>query len=84
MRRRIAEVLVSLHGPQTCTPLAQLTEHPTFRKLDIAEINTLGSNGANARFAAAAAATALPDYQGPERLGQLVNGARNEGICRPT
>ena len=32
-------------GPQSCTPLAQLTEHPTFRELDIAEINTLGSMG---------------------------------------
>jgi hypothetical protein len=40
--RRIAEVLVSLYGPPGCASLAQLTENPTFRELDIAEINTIG------------------------------------------
>ena len=43
--RPIAEVLVSLYGAPGCASLAQLTENPTFRELDIAEINTIGSIG---------------------------------------
>ena len=82
--RRIAEVLVSLYGPPGCASLAQLIENPTFRELDIAEINTIGSIGSMHALLQQLPRLAFSDYRGPERLGQLVNGARNEDICRLT
>ena len=82
--RRIAEVLVSLYGPPGCTSLAQLTENPAFRQLDIAEINTIGSVGSMHALLRELPRLAFSDYRGPERLGQLVDGARNEDICRLT
>jgi hypothetical protein len=74
--RRIAEVLVSLYGPPGCASLAQLTENPTFRELDIAEINTIGWIGSTHALLQQLPRLAFSDYRGPERLGQLVNGAR--------
>jgi len=82
--RRIAEVLVSLYGPPGCASLAELTENPTFRDLDIAEINTIGSIGSIHALLQQLPRLAFSDYRGPERLGQLVDGARNEDICRLT
>ena len=79
--RRIAEVLVALYGPPGCGSFAELTEDPTFRDLDVAEVNTIGSLHALLRR--------LPrlmfsDYRGPQRLGEVVDGNRNEDICRLT
>ena len=82
--RRIAEILVSLYGPPGCASLAELTENPTFRDLDIAEINTIGSIGSMHALLQRLPRLAFSDYRGPERLGQLVNGSRNEDICRLT
>jgi SAM-dependent methyltransferase len=82
--RRIAEVLVSLYGPPGCASLAQLTENPRFRDLDVAEINTIGSVGSMHALLQQLPRLAFSDYRGPERLGQLVDGARNEDVCRLT
>lgn len=82
--RRIAQVLISLYGSPGCASLAQLIEDPNFRDLDIAEINTIGSVGSLHALLQQLPRLAFSDYQGPERLGQLINGARNEDICRLT
>lgn len=82
--RRIAEVLVSLYGAAECTSLAELVKDPTFRGLDIAEINTIGSVGSMHALLKELPRLAFSDYQGSERLGQMVNGARNEDICQLT
>lgn len=79
--RRIAEVLVTLYGPHGCGSFAELIEDSAFRVLDVAEINPIGSLHALLRR--------LPrlmfsDYRGPQHLGELVDGNRNEDICRLT
>jgi SAM-dependent methyltransferase len=64
--------------------LSPVDRKPTFRDLDIAEINTIGSIGSTHALLQQLPRLAFSDYQGPERLGQLVNGARNEDICQLT
>lgn len=82
--RRIAEVLIALYGPTGCTSLAQLIQDPKFRDLEIAEINTIGSVGSLHALLQQVPRLAFSDYRGPERLGELINGTRNEDICRLT
>jgi SAM-dependent methyltransferase len=81
--RRIADVLRSLFGPETCS-VAELVCQPRFRQLDIAEINAIGAVGALHPFLARIPSLAFSEYRGPERLGQIVNGVRNEDICNLT
>jgi hypothetical protein len=61
-----------------------LIQSTAFRDLDIAEINTIGSIGSMHALLQQLPRLAFSDYRGPERLGQLVDGARNEDICRLT
>ncbi len=82
--RRIAEVLISLYGPAGCRSCAELVEDPVFRALDIAEINTIGALGALHNFLGRLPRLAFSEYKGPQRLGETIEGARNEDICRLT
>ena len=82
--RRIAEVLVALYGPPGCGSLAELIEDPAFRLLDVAEVNTIGSLGSLHALLRRLPRLMFSDYQGPQRLGELVDGVRNEDICRLT
>lgn len=82
--RRIAEVLVSLYGPPGCKSFAELIEDPRFRELDVAEVNTIGSLGSLHALLRRLPRLAFSEYRGPERLGEIVEGSRNEDICRLT
>jgi SAM-dependent methyltransferase len=82
--RRMAEVLVALYGPPGCGSLAELTEDPAFRALDVAEINTIGGLGSLHALLRRLPRLTFSDYRGPERLGKVIDGARNEDICRLT
>jgi SAM-dependent methyltransferase len=82
--RRIAEVLVTLYGPPGCESFTALTEDPAFRALDVAEINTIGWRGSLHPLLLRLPRLAFSNYCGPEQLGKVVDGARNEDICRLT
>jgi SAM-dependent methyltransferase len=82
--RRIAEVLVDLYGPRGCGSFAELVEDPAFRELDVAEINTIGSLGSLHALLRRLPRLAFSDYRGPDRLGEVIDGTRNEDICRLT
>jgi SAM-dependent methyltransferase len=82
--RRIAEVLVALYGPPGCGSLAELIEDSAFRALDVAEINTIGSLGSLHALLRRLPRLMFSDYRGSERLGEVVDGIRNEDICHLT
>lgn len=81
--RRIAEVLIALYGP-ACGSLAELIHDPEFRGLDVAEINTIGSLGSLHALLQQLPKLAFSSYSGPEHLGEMVDGARNEDISQLT
>jgi hypothetical protein len=81
--RGIASVLLSLYGAGA-TSFVDLVEQESFRRLDIAEINTIGSVGSLHSFLVRLPRLAYSEYRGPERLGEVVDGVRNEDICRLT
>jgi hypothetical protein len=82
--RRIAEVLLDLYGNAECGSFAELIEDPAFRDLDVAEINTIGSLGSLHALLRRLPRLMFSDYRGPERLGELIDGVRNEDMCRFT
>lgn len=82
--RRIAEVLVGLYGSPGCASFAELIRDPAFRELDVAEINTIGSLGSLHALLRRLPRLMFSDYRGPERLGEVVDGVRNEDMCRLT
>lgn len=82
--RRIAEVLVGLYGPPGCGSFAELIQHPAFRELDVAEINTIGSLGSLHALLRQLPRLMFSDYRGPEGLGEVIDGVRNEDMCRLT
>jgi SAM-dependent methyltransferase len=82
--RRIAEVLVDLYGPPECGSFVELIDDPSFRLLDIAEVNTIGSLGSLHAQLKRLPRLMFSDYRGPERLGELIDGVRNEDMCRFT
>lgn len=82
--RRIAEVLVALYGPPGCGSFAELIEDPAFRLLDIAEVNTIGSLGSLHAQLRRLPRLMFSDYRGPDRLGEVIDGVRNEDMCRLT
>jgi SAM-dependent methyltransferase len=81
--RGFADVLLSLYG-QGASSFAELIEQEGFRQLDIAEINTIGSVGSLHAFLVQLPKLSLSEYRGPDHLGEVVDGARNEDICRLT
>jgi len=82
--RRIAEVLVNLYGPPACRSFAELIDDTAFRALDIAEVNTIGSLGSLHAQLRRLPRLMFSDYRGPDRLGELIDGVRNEDMCRFT
>jgi SAM-dependent methyltransferase len=81
--RRIADVLLSAFEPDASS-VAELVHQDRFRQLDVAEINAIGAVGALHPFLARSPRLAFSEYRGPERLGEMVDGTRNEDICRLT
>lgn len=82
--RRIAEVLVDLYGPSKCGSFAELIEDPAFRALDVAEVNTIGSLGSLHALLRRLPRLSFSAYRGPQRLGEIIDGVRNEDMCRFT
>ena len=81
--RRIGDVLLSLYGSGTSS-VAELVRQDRFRQLDVAEINAIGAAGALHPFLAELPSLAFSEYRGRERLGEIIDGARNEDICQLT
>ncbi len=81
--RRFSDVLLSLYGPGLHS-VAALVHDPAFRALDIAEINTIGSMGSLHAQLTRLPGLAFSEYHGPERLGEVIDGARNEDVSRLT
>jgi SAM-dependent methyltransferase len=81
--RGIADVLLSLYG-NGAKSVAKIVHEEGFRKLDVAEINTIGSMGSLHAFLAQLPRLAFSEYRGADRLGEIIGGARNEDICRLT
>ena len=81
--RRFADVILSLYGPGMGS-LAALVGDPAFRRLAVAEVNTIGSMGSLHSILARLPRLAFSEYRGPDRLGEVIDGARNEDICRLT
>lgn len=82
--RRIVEVCVGLYGPPGCGSFAELIEDPAFRELDVAEINTIGSLGSLHALLRRLPRLMFSEYRGPEHLGEIIDGSRNEDMCRLT
>jgi SAM-dependent methyltransferase len=81
--RRIAETLLSIYATASRS-IAELVREDAFRRLRIAEINTIGAMGALHTFLSRLPELAFSEYRGPDRLGEIVGGVRNEDICRLT
>jgi SAM-dependent methyltransferase len=81
--RGFATALLALYGPRTHS-VAELVGQSSFRRLDVAEINTIGSMGSLHPFLARLPRLAFSEYHGPRRLGEIVKGSRNEDVSRLT
>jgi SAM-dependent methyltransferase len=81
--RRVADVLLELYG-RGAPSLAALVGEEPLRSMDVAEINTIGSMGSMHAYLARLPRLAFSAYRGPERLGEMIDGARNEDVCHLT
>ena len=81
--RCIADSLLALHGEGT-TSIAELVQQEAFRRLDVAEINKVGSMGSLHAFLAQLPRLSYSEYRNATALGEVIGGARNEDICRLT
>jgi SAM-dependent methyltransferase len=66
------------------TSIADLVQRESFRSLDLAEINKVGSTGSLHSFLVGLPRLAFSEYRGDANLGKVIDGARNEDICRLT
>lgn len=78
--RRISDVLLALYAPDLLSVRA-LTDARAFRALAVAEINTIGALGALHAQLARLPGLAFSEYRGPDGLGEVVDGVRNEDVC---
>lgn len=81
--RGIATVLLALYGSGVQS-FAGLVRQERFRRLEVAEINAIGSVGSLHSFLVQLPRLAFSEYRGADRLGEVIDGARNEDICRLT
>lgn len=79
--RLLANALLAQYAPHAQS-LSELTSDFTFRSLQIAEINAIGSTGSMHSVLAQLPNLAYSEYAGSESLGQTVDGVRNEDICQ--
>ena len=80
--RRMADELLASYGNNTVNSVSDLVNQQAFRALDVAEINTIGALGSLHTVLADLPKLIFTNYRGPSGLGQVVNGARNEDLCR--
>jgi len=81
--RSFADALLSIYG-DGLQSVAQLVKQPNFRNLDVAEINTIGALGSLHILLAQLPHLSFSEYFGSDRLGEMINGTRNEDLCRLT
>lgn len=81
--RGFADALLSIYSQGACS-LVALVEEEGFRQLDIAEINTIGSLNSFQKFLGRLPRLSLSQYRGPDHLGEIVGGIRNEDMCQLT
>lgn len=81
--RGFADVLISLFNPG-CDSLSTILAEDRFRSLDVAEINSIGSLGSLHAFLRQLPNLSYSEYRGSDRLGEMIDGARNEDICNLT
>lgn len=83
--RRLAEVLVEGAPAGTRRDSVKALVHdPAFRALAIAEVNSIGAGGAMHTVLAGLPGLAYSEYAGPDGLGELHDGIRNEDVTRLT
>jgi SAM-dependent methyltransferase len=81
--RGVAGVLLSLYG-SGAKAVAELVRQDQFRRLDVAEINTIGPLGALHPFLAQLPHLVFSEYRGASPPGEVIDGSRNEDMCRLT
>ena len=82
--RGFADVLLTLYG-SGAKAVAELVRQEQFRRLEIAEINPIGPLGAALHsFLAQLPHLVLSEYRAAGRSGEVIDGSRNEDICRLT
>lgn len=81
--RCLAAAAVALFGGPGMS-FAQLLERPSFRRLDVAEMNPIGSADSLHRMLLRLPKLAYSSYSGRAGLGQIVGGVRNEDLCNLT
>ena len=81
--RGIADVLLSLYG-SGAKSVAEMVRQEPFRRLDVAEINSIGSTGSLHSFLERLPHLAFSQYRSADQLGQIIDGDRNEDMCRLT
>ena len=81
--RRMADVVLSLYG-RGLSSLSELVREERFRDLDVAEINEIGSLGSFHSVLRELPRLKYSQYQGSDRLGEVIDGKRNEDVCQLT
>ncbi len=81
--RRIADLLMELYG-DGARSFAEMVQLDKFRRLDVAEINRIGSMGSLHTFLAQLPRLAFSEYKGNEHLGEVIGESRNEDMCKLT
>jgi SAM-dependent methyltransferase len=81
--RGFAEVLLSLYG-FGAKSVAELVRQEQFQRLEVAEINTIGSTGSLHSFLERLPRLAFSQYRSTDRLGEVIDGVRNEDVCQLT
>jgi SAM-dependent methyltransferase len=82
--RQISRCLIDTYGAGRAASIAELVQQDSFRVLDIAEINAIGSVGSLHRLLAPLPQLTYSEYKEGVPLGQVVDGSRNEDMCRMT
>jgi Methyltransferase domain len=82
--RQISKCLIDTYGQGRARTIAELVQQDNFRELDVAEINAIGSVGSLHRYLAQLPKLVYSEYREGVPLGQIVDGARNEDMCRLT
>jgi SAM-dependent methyltransferase len=81
--RGFANVLLSIYG-SGARSVAALVHEEQFQRLDVAEINTIGSTGSLHSFLGQLPRLAFSQYRSTDRLGEVIDGVRNEDVCQLT
>jgi SAM-dependent methyltransferase len=82
--RQISRCLIDTYGQGRARSITELVRQDNFREVDVAEINAIGSVGSLHRYLAQLPKLVYSEYKVGVPLGRVVDGARNEDMCRLT